>query len=239
MNDATVRFLRRANAADAAFLGELPERVAGLEVFDEIAGQLRELVRSLEPGRRMTAAEVDEAVGAHLGGVAPEDYGVWVYYPWSHRLVHLLDEAEFVFLRTNRNTYKITPAERDVLGAKRVGIIGLSVGQSIALTLAMERSFGELRLADFDRLELTNMNRIRAGVHSLGVPKVVMVAREIAEIDPFLKTTLFPEGITEENIDAFFEEGGRLDAVIDECDGLHVKVLCRQKARALGVPVIM
>jgi tRNA A37 threonylcarbamoyladenosine dehydratase len=55
---------------------------------------------------------------------------------------------------------------------KRIGVVGLSVGQSVALTLALERSFGELRLADFDRLDLSNLNRIRAGVHDLNLPNV-------------------------------------------------------------------
>ncbi len=236
---ATVRLLHPSNPIDAAVLQELPTKVPGLTVYDEIHGQLRELFQSLDPRRKMSASELDVAIDLHVGGRALSDYGVWAYYPWSHRLVHLLDEAEFVFLRTNRNCYKITPQERAILSRKRVGIIGLSVGQSIALTLAMERSFGELRLADFDRLELTNLNRIRTGVHNLGIPKVILVAREIAEIDPFLKTTCFLEGITEANIDAFFTEGGRLDAVVDECDGLAIKMLCRHKAKALGIPVIM
>lgn len=52
-----------------------------------------------------------ERVDAYLGQTPPEEYGVWVYYPWSTRLVHLLDEAEFIELRTNRNKYKLTPEE--------------------------------------------------------------------------------------------------------------------------------
>ena len=222
-------------------------------VFDEIRGQLEELVRTKSPQWVFSGEELAAAVDEHLDGTAPQDYGVWVYYPWSRRLVHLLDQEEFVFLRTNRNVYKITPDEYAVLATKKVGIIGLSVGQSIAMTLAMERSVGELRLAAFDVLELTNLNRIRAGVHQLNVPKAVLVAREIAELDPYLRTVVFAGGITEQNIDEFFDGagagdgddgaggggGGRLDAVVDECDGLDVKVLCRQKAREYGVPVIM
>src|SRR5207253_859960 len=102
----------------------------------------------------------NEKVKIHLGTTSIEEYGVWIFFPWSGRLVHLLDEEEFVELRTNRNMYKITPEERTVLSTKKIGVIGLSVGQSIALTLAMERSFGEIRLADFDTLDLSNLNRI-------------------------------------------------------------------------------
>lgn len=68
----------------------------------------------------------------------------------------------------------------------------------------MERVCGELRLADFDVLELTNLNRIRTGTHNLDLPKVYSVAREIAEIDPFIKVKCFAAGLTEKNMDFFY-----------------------------------
>jgi molybdopterin/thiamine biosynthesis adenylyltransferase len=208
-------------------------------VHDEIVGQLQELIKSLNPSVRINAGDYDALITKHLNGTDINEYGIWVYYPWSRRLVHLLDEAEFIEVRTNRNQYKITRQERDSLATKRIGIIGLSVGQSIALTLAMERGFGELRLADFDVLELSNLNRIRTGLHNMGVPKVVIAAREIAEIDPFLKVTCFFDGLTPETIDNFYLKNGKLDLLVDECDGLDIKILSRYKARELKIPVIM
>ncbi|HPF91885.1 MAG TPA: hypothetical protein PLL57_14590, partial [Flavobacteriales bacterium] len=71
---------------------------------------------------------------------------------------------EFALVRTDRNRNKITREEQAILSSKKVGVIGLSVGQSVSLTLALERSFGEIRLADHDTLELSNLNRIRSGV---------------------------------------------------------------------------
>ncbi|MEO5999620.1 MAG: Rv1355c family protein [Chitinophagaceae bacterium] len=208
-------------------------------IHDEIYSQLRELIKSLNPSIKIKGDEYESKINNHLKGKAIYDYGVWVYYPWSLRLVHLLDEDEFIEVRTNRNQYKITRPERDRLSKKRIGIIGLSVGQSIALTLAMERGFGELRLADFDVLELSNLNRIRTGLHNMGVPKVVITAREIAEIDPFLKVTCFFEGLIESTMDDYFCKNGNLDLLVDECDGLDIKILCRYKARELKIPVIM
>src|SRR5690606_5915244 len=155
------------------------------------------------------------------------------------RLVHILPKEEFIDLRTAANRNKITTAERNKLFDKKVGIIGLSVGQSVALTIALERSCSEIRLADFDTLELNNLNRIRAGVHNLGLRKIYVVAREIAEIDPFIKTVCYVNGVTEENINDFFTQGGKLDVVIDECDGVDVKILCRIKAKELHIPVVM
>jgi molybdopterin/thiamine biosynthesis adenylyltransferase len=208
-------------------------------VHDEIYGQLQELIKGKHPSVKIKPEEYSPLIDLHLAGQDIFEYGVWAWYPWSRRLVHLLDEEEFAEVRTNRNQYKITRAERDALATKRIGIVGLSVGQSIALTLSMERGFGELRLADFDTLELSNLNRIRTGVHNLGVPKVAIAAREIAEIDPFLRVTCFFDGLTEANIDAFFTDGGKLDLFVDECDGLDMKIISRFKARELGIPVLM
>lgn len=208
-------------------------------ITNEIRDQIKELVKCNSPRLRLEGDALEQAIDNHIGYEDIDTYGVWAYYPWSNRLVHILDENEFVKVRTNRNHYKISPAEEELLATKKVGLIGLSVGQSVAITMAMERGFGELRLADFDDLELTNLNRIRTGVHNLGLSKVISVAREIMEIDPFLSLKCFTEGITEDNIDQFFEEDGTLDLLIDECDGLDIKVICRYKARGLGIPVVM
>lgn len=232
-------FFRLRIAAERVALEELLKREPRVHVFDELHSQLTELVRTLNPSVKYSNAERDAAAVAHLKGVPPDEYGVWVYYPWSFRLVHLLDEAEFALVRTDRNRNKITAEEQAVLATKRIGVIGLSVGQSVCLTLALERGFGELRIADFDTLELSNLNRIRNGTHSMGHLKTVNVAREIAELDPFLKVTLFNEGSNRDNIERFCTEGGKLDILVDECDSVDVKILCRQYAKALAIPVLM
>ena len=77
-------------------------------------------------------------------------------------------------------------------------------------------------------------------MHNLGLKKTTIVAREIAEIDPFIKVTCFHEGVNEQNADAFFlDDGGALDLVIEECDSVDIKILARIKARQRGIPVLM
>lgn len=213
--------------------------LAGIELHDTIDVQLRELVTQQAPGRKLTEAQVRAALSEILGQRTPLEYGVWVFQPWSGRLLHVLEREHFIAVRTNRNLYKITPAERDTLASKRIGIIGLSVGQSVALTLAMERGFGSVRLADFDRLELSNLNRLRGGLHNLGELKVRIAAREIAEIDPFLEVECHEQGINEDNIDAFLTAGGTLDALVEECDSIDIKFLARERARHHRIPVLM
>jgi hypothetical protein len=233
------QMLRLNNTIDKRTFEALVEDGKVLFVFDEMYGQLQELVKSLHPSVKLKKDDYPSLIKAHLDGRDIYEYGVWVYYPWNKSVVHLLDKDEFVEVRTNRNRYKITKEEQDKLSTKKIGIVGLSVGQSIALTLAMERTCGELRLADFDTAELSNLNRIRTGVHNLGVNKTIIAAREIAEIDPFLNIKIFNDGLHAGNMDEFFTGGGTLDLFIEVCDGLDIKIESRFKARELRIPVVM
>lgn len=209
-------------------------------LHDELRSQIRELIKIRNPKEVLKSADLDIKFQEWAESRDVEAYGLYVYYPWSNKLVHIITKEEFIELRTSRNKYKITEEEQALLNQKKIGIIGLSVGQSVALTMATERIFGTIRLADFDHLELTNLNRIRAGVASLGLPKTIVVAREIAEMDPFLKIELYPEGITTENIDDFLGEGEmKLDLLVEVCDSLPIKIVARHFARKQKIPVIM
>jgi molybdopterin/thiamine biosynthesis adenylyltransferase len=210
-----------------------------ITIFDEINSQVGDLIKLRNPQHKYNSVEINEAIADFFGSQSPSSFGNWVYYPWRHCLVHLLAEEEFITVRTIRNKYVITEEEQKKLASKKIGIIGLSVGQSVALTLALERGCGELRLADFDTLELSNLNRVRAGVHNLGIKKSVVAAREIAEIDPYLNVVLYNEGVHDDNIHDFFTQGGKLDLLIEECDSLEVKIRSRIKAKELGIPVLM
>jgi molybdopterin/thiamine biosynthesis adenylyltransferase len=160
----------------------------------------------------------------------------WVYYPWRRAVVRLLGPRAFSTLRLDRNHNKVTREEQARLRTLSIGVVGVSAGHSIAHMLAMEGLAGELRLADFDTVELTNLNRIPGSVLDLGVNKAVVAARRIAEIDPYLRVIVEPNGITHDNVGRFLDG---LDLVIEECDSLDIKFLVREGARSRGIPVIM
>ncbi|MFJ9343798.1 ThiF family adenylyltransferase [Streptomyces sp. NPDC101733] len=210
------------------------------EVMDTIAEQLAELVTSREPRLRSSPDAVRRAVAEQLGGASLQEYGTWVWYPWSGRLVHLLPREEFRLVRTDRNRGRIDRAQQRRLLGRRVGIIGLSVGSSAALTFAMEGIGGSFKLADFDSLSVSNLNRLRAGVHHLGLNKCVLAARQMLEIDPWLDIELYQDGLTDETMEEFFSGGaGPIDLLIEECDTPYVKIAAREHARARGIPVVM
>lgn len=223
---------------DSGKLETLLQQNECIVVYDTLESQLEELIECRNP-RGIQPPEIQQHKDKWLNGRSWNEAGIWVYYPWKMELIHLLEKEEFIEVRTNRNQYKITTKERDELRHKSIGIIGLSVGQSIALTLAMERGCGELRLADYDTLELSNLNRIRTSLSNIQLPKIIATAREIAEMDPFLDVKLYPEGIQKENLEEFILGDGRIDLLVDECDSLDIKILAREKAREHGIPVIM
>lgn len=213
----------------------------GILVFDTLASQVKELLKIDNPSVKMDSEQLAKLRNDFYSErqMKPEEVGNWIYYPWRNTLIRILEEDDFIRLRTSRNKYKITLEEQTLLSKKTIGVIGLSVGQSVAVSLAMERCFGELRIADFDTLDLSNVNRIRTGLYNLGLKKTTIVAREISEIDPYLKVTLFNEGINEKNIHDFFTLGGEIDVLVEECDSLAIKIASRLKAKALGIPVLM
>jgi nitroreductase len=160
----------------------------------------------------------------------------WAYYPWRRTAVRILGPRAYRTLRLDRNRNLITVDEQARLAALHVGVIGLSVGNVVAHTLAMEGLCGTVRLADFDILELSNLNRVPASILDVGVNKATVAARRITELDPYLSVDVIPSGLTADSVNEFMEG---LDLVVEECDSLDMKVVVREAARAKRIPVLM
>jgi hypothetical protein len=239
LKDCTPIFYRIDKEEEEKAIHNLIKANPSIEIIDEINGQLKELIQLRSPNKIFTNQELEKKVQKHIKDTPIEKYGIWVYYTWINKLVHILDEKEFIEVRTNRNKNKITEEEQLILKSKKIGIIGLSVGNAIATNIAMERVCGELVLADFDCIELSNLNRIKTGIQNFGLKKTIVVAREIAEIDPFFKVTCLHDGITEKNVNQFFTKDGKLDICIEVCDGLFAKIFAREKAKEFQIPVVM
>ena len=228
--------LNQANDREA-FINLLKDE--NIKITDTIYNQLCELISSRSPFKKLNEEELKKAVNVHLNDVQLHEYGVWAFYPWKNRVVHLLGKEEFLEVITNRNKQKITEPEQKILLKKKIGIIGMSVGQSIASALVIENLCSEIRIADFDTLELSNCNRIRTELENLGLSKAVIAAREISEINPFIKVVCYTEAINEYNIDSFFNKDGKIDLLIEECDTIETKLLARVAARENRTPLIM
>lgn len=216
---SVAQILDATQSEDARLLAELRADPT-IEFVDTWAAQTASLTRLRPPVDSEALAE------------APR----FVYYPWRRAVVKILGPRSFRRLRLDRNRNLITSDEQDRLGHLAVGVIGLSAGHVIAHTLALQGVCGEMRLADFDELELSNLNRVPGSLFDLGVNKTTVAARRIAELDPYLVVHTTQEGVTADNLDAFLDG---LDVVVEECDSLDLKVGIRQAARARRLPVLM
>lgn len=230
------------NKRDREAFSDLISKGRIQHVVDDYEEQLREYFQVTNP-TQVFAPDFEHQFSVYteeLRVKAPLwQLGRWVYFPWSSTVTHILENESFQLVRTARNRNLITKEEQEKFYNSTVGIAGLSVGNSVALTIVLQGGARRIKLADHDRLTLTNLNRIRSGVDNLGLPKIEMTARQIYLLNPYAEIELFPDGITKENIERFFSGPPALDIVVDEIDNLAVKCLIREYAKKHKIAVVM
>ena len=227
-----------SRAGDRAGLEKLLKSGCVAEICDTYTHQLRELFAIDNPPLALGRGFEKAFAGYHAALLkeAPDrQRGSWVFYPWLSTLVHVLPHSEFHRVRTARNRTLISSGEQKRFYDATIAIAGLSIGNSAALGIALQGGARRMKLADLDVMNLSNLNRIRAGVDSLGIPKVEITARQIYLIDPYAEPELFTEGLTEKNIGEFFKGA---DLVIDEFDDFAMKRLLREHAQKHRIPLI-
>lgn len=85
-----------------------------------------------------------------------------------------------------------------------VGIAGLGgLGSHIAVSLA-RMGVGKLVLADFDRVDVTNLHRQQYFVEQVGLLKTEALADTLRKIDPWIQLELHPVRLTPKNLPTIF-----------------------------------
>ncbi len=166
-----------------------------------------------------------------------QDY-VFAYFPWNNHAVKTVQKDDYLKLKTNRNQDLITADEQSKLRDFTIAVLGLSVGSNIAFVLSQAGISNEIYLADFDDLDTTNLNRILAGVHQVGVNKTVVAARRIYEDNPFAQVHPMSKGVTHDNLESLLKEG-KLKCIVEEIDEMQMKITSRLLAIKYKVPVVM
>jgi tRNA threonylcarbamoyladenosine dehydratase len=223
--------------SDRQAMRELKEQGKVWAVYDRIDLALSELYDIHHPDQK---DHRDEQAYRDFVAAAGnlDEYGNWVFYPWSADLVHFPPKNDLLALRTSRNRNLITHDEQQTLSTKTVLIVGLSVGSNAAETLVTEAIGGNYILVDLDIVEPTNLNRIKAGYKEIGVHKVDVVAKKISELDPYVGQIHYHQGLDQGVLSEILHKH-RPDVIIDEMDSLEMKLHLRVKAKEMGLPVVM
>ena len=167
-----------------------------------------------------------------------KDSFIYVHFPWNGYTVKTVEKDRYLSLKTNRNQDLITKEEQEILRNYHVAVLGLSVGSNIAFVLTQAGISNDIILADFDELDTTNLNRILAGIHQVGLNKCEVAAQHIYQDNPFANVSMFPEGVSEENLEKLLSEG-KLDCIIEEIDDIPMKIATRRLAIKYNVPIVM
>lgn len=97
-------------------------------------------------------------------------------------------------------------ALQDKLQKAKVAIAGLGgLGSNIAIGLA-RIGVGKLHLVDFDRVDLTNLNRQHYFIHHLGQYKTEALKKQILEINPYIRVSTDCLKITARNVATLFSD---------------------------------
>ena len=106
----------------------------------------------------------------------------------------------------------------ECLRTTRVGVAGcggLGSNAAVALTRA---GVGNLVLADFDFVEISNLNRQHFFISDIGKSKVNALASHLKNINPEVHLTLHQVKITKQNIQTLFQDCNILIEALDLAD---------------------
>ena len=125
----------------------------------------------------------------------------------------------------------------NVLKNKTILVLGLGgVGGYVTESLARS-GIGNLILVDYDKVDLTNINRqIIATYSNIGKLKTECFKERIADINKECKVTLINEFYGKDNKDILFNQ--KIDYVIDCCDSLESKCILIEECFKRNIPII-
>ncbi|PHR24500.1 MAG: thiamine biosynthesis protein ThiF [Desulfotalea sp.] len=117
----------------------------------------------------------------------------------------------------------------------RVGIAGVGgIGSNVAVNL-VRSGCKSLIIADFDTVEVSNLNRQFYFKEQIGKPKVAMLRENLLRIDPTVDIKVFPERLTCLNIVDVFQD---CDLIVEGFDKSEDKKMLLETFAGTGRPVV-
>ncbi len=125
--------------------------------------------------------------------------------------------------------------QRKLLDARVLCVGAGGLGSPLALYLAAA-GVGTLGILDFDRVDLTNLQRqIVHDTDDVGRPKVDSAAERLAAINPGIDVVKHNTVLTSDNA---FEILGQYDIIVDGTDNFPVRYLVNDATQMLGKPLV-
>ena len=138
------------------------------------------------------------------------------------------------FLRTR---WLIGTEAVDRLQQMRVAVFGVGGVGGFCIEALARASVGALDIVDYDRVDVTNINRqIIATTETVGKLKVDVMKERLAAIVPETAVRTYPIMFNEATADEI--NFADYDYVVDAVDQVTAKLLIIEKAQAAGVPVL-
>lgn len=124
------------------------------------------------------------------------------------------------------------------LSRSRVLVVGVGGVGAYAVEMLARAGVGKLDIVDGDNVGVTNVNRQLPALHStVGQPKVEVMCRRIADINPEAEVKAINCFITEDSVRMLLD-GGNYDFVVDAIDSVAPKVALIKHCLASGLRII-
>ncbi|WP_245308146.1 ThiF family adenylyltransferase [Halalkalibacter urbisdiaboli] len=140
--------------------------------------------------------------------------------------------------RLTRNLGIMSEEDMHKLRNAKIAIAGCGCIGGFSAELLTRIGVGELRIADPDSFDESNINRqCAATFKTIGRNKSEALKEHLLAINPELKITTYSEGVHEENVSDFLHQ---VDYVIDAIDyfAFPYAVLLHREARQRGIHII-
>ena len=126
--------------------------------------------------------------------------------------------------------------EVNLLKEKRVLILGIGGVGGYACESLVRSGIGHIYIIDYDKIDITNINRQVIALHStIGLYKVDVMKERMLDINPSLDIRISKEFIDENNLKT---QLSNIDFVVDACDTLKTKLELIKLCKKLNIPFI-
>lgn len=220
------------------------KKIKNEDIVDLAAPAGADLLEKLTPGTWLA-----EKLSAEIKGFKKDP--VLVFYPKTNKLVKFAPAFWHRLVLVISNSHLLRDPEmklkwqeiRECFERAVIAVAGGSVGNGVIHSVVQDLRPAHVKIADLKEFHLANANRVRLTYDDFARNKAVVAAEQIHSLDPFIRISVYPKGVNEDNIEDFIAGNlfgePRAAIVIEETDDPGIKLFIREYARARKIPLLM